>query len=129
MKFHVGENGEVQGDFEYGKLDISSNPEIGFRPVQLLISSLAGCSGGVLKKVLEKKRISFDSIEIESDIERNEEEANRVTKIALHYIVSGKNLDLYKVQKSLELAVKNCAMVQSVKDAIKIVETIEVRNI
>ncbi|WP_373453647.1 hypothetical protein [Paucisalibacillus globulus] len=37
MKFHVGENGEVQGDFEYGKLDISSNPEMGFRPVQLLI--------------------------------------------------------------------------------------------
>ncbi|WP_373453646.1 OsmC family protein [Paucisalibacillus globulus] len=82
----------------------------------------------MLKKVLEKKRISFDSIEIESDIERNEEEANRVTKIALHYIVYGNNLNLSKVQKSLELAVKNCAMVQSVKEAIDIVETIEVRD-
>ena len=128
MKFHLGESGVIQGDFEYGKIDISSKPDIGFRPVQLLISSLAGCSGGMLKKILVKKRINFDSIDIESDLERNEEEANRVTKITLHYIVYGKNLDISKVQKSLELAVKNCAMVQSVKDAIEIVETIEVRE-
>ncbi len=60
--------------------------------MQLLVSSLAGCSGGLLKKILEKKRIVFDTIEIEADIERDETEANKVTKIALHYIVYGKNL-------------------------------------
>ncbi|GGA71989.1 OsmC family protein [Ornithinibacillus halotolerans] len=128
MKFQVGESGVIQGEFEYGELIISSNSEIGFRPVQLLVSSLAGCSGGVLKKVLEKKRIKFDSIDIEVDIERNEAEANRVTKLSLHFIVNGNHLNITTVQKSLNIAVKNCAMVQSVKDAIEIVETIEIRE-
>lgn len=125
MKFNLSDSGAFETNFEYGQLHISGNPDIGFRPVQLLVSSIAGCSGGVLKKVLEKKRISFDSIEIATEIERNEKEANRVTKIQLHYIVKGKNLIQDQLEKSLSVALKNCAMVQSVKDAIKIEESIE----
>ena len=87
-----------------------------------------GCSGGLLKKVMEKKRIAFDTIKMEVEIERNEEEANKVTKIVLHFIVFGKNLSISKVQKSLDLAIKNCAMIQSVNSAIEVVETIEVRE-
>ncbi|GFZ90076.1 osmotically inducible protein C [Compostibacillus humi] len=128
MKFKLSQTGAFEAEFEYGKIEISSNTELGFRPLQLLVSSLAGCSGGLLKKVLEKKRITFDSIEIETDIERNEKEANKVTKIALHFIVYGINLNLTQVQKSLDLAVKNCAMIHSVNSAIEVVETIEVRE-
>jgi len=128
MKFNLGETGAFEAEFEYGKIDISSNAELGFRPVQLLVSSLAGCSGGLLKRVLEKKRIVFDAIEIEADIERNEKEANKVTKINLHFIVFGDNLSQKQVQKSLELAVKNCSMIQSINSAIEVIETIEVRE-
>jgi uncharacterized OsmC-like protein len=128
MKFNFKETGALEAEFEYGKLDISSNSELGFRPVQLLISSLVGCSGGLLKKVMEKKRIAFDTIKMEVDIERNEKEANKVTKIVLHFIVFGKNLSISQVQKSLDLAVKNCAMIQSVNSAIEVVETVEVRE-
>lgn len=128
MKFNLGETGAFEAEFEYGKIDISSNAELGFRPVQLLVSSLAGCSGGLLKRVLEKKRIVFDTIEIEADIERNEKEANKVTKINLHFIVFGDNLSQKQVQKSLELAVKNCSMIQSINSAIEVIETIEVRE-
>lgn len=128
MKFNFKDSGALEAEFEYGKLDISSNSELGFRPVQLLVSSLVGCSGGLLKKVMEKKRIAFDTIKMEVEIERNEEEANKVTKIVLHFIVFGKNLSISKVQKSLDLAIKNCAMIQSVNSAIEVVETIEVRE-
>ncbi len=127
MKFTLGETGAFEADFEYGKMNISSNTGIGFRPVQLLVSSLAGCSGGLLKNILEKKRITFDSIAIEANIERNEKEANKVTKVELHFIVFGKDLSQPQAQKSLDLAVKNCAMIQSVNRAIEVVETIEVR--
>ncbi|MDA3129858.1 OsmC family protein [Aliibacillus thermotolerans] len=85
MKFNFKDSGALEAEFEYGKLDISSNSELGFRPVQLLVSSLVGCSGGLLKKVMEKKRIAFDTIKMEVEIERNEEEANKVTKIVLHF--------------------------------------------
>lgn len=128
MKFNFKDSGALEAEFEYGKLDISSNSELGFRPVQLLVSSLVGCSGGLLKKVMEKKRVAFDTIKMEVEIERNEEEANKVTKIVLHFIVFGKNLSISKVQKSLDLAIKNCAMIQSVNSAIEVVETIEVRE-
>lgn len=128
MKFQLGETGAFNTTVEYGTLDISGNSELGFRPYQLLVSSIAGCSGGVLRRVLEKKRIAFDTIEIEAEVERNEKEANRITRIALHFIVYGKDLDLKQVQKSLEVSSKNCSMVQSVKDAIEIIETIEVRE-
>jgi len=128
MRFNLEDTGAFEASFEYGKLDISSNAEIGFRPIQLLVSSLAGCSGGLLKRVLDKKRIAFDSIEIEVDIKRDEGEVNKVTKIMLHFIVFGKNLKPSLIQKSLDLAVKNCAMIQSVNSAIEVVETIETRE-
>jgi putative redox protein len=128
MKFNLEDTGAFSAELDYGKLDISSNTEIGFRPIQLLVSSLAGCSGGLLKRVLHKKRIAFDAIEIEVDIERSEGEVNKVTKIMLHFIVIGKNLRLSQIQKSLDLAVKNCAMIQSVNSAIDVMETIEVRE-
>lgn len=128
MNFRLIETGAFEAELNYGKINISGNPEIGFRPYQLLVSSIAACSGGVLKSILVKKRIAFDDIHIEADVERNEAEANRVTKIVLHFIVYGKDLDLTKVQKSLDLATKHCSMVQSVKGAIEVVETIEVKE-
>src|SRR5690554_215982 len=128
MNFKMIESGAFEAEMEYGKINISGNSEIGFRPYQLLVSSIAGCSGGVLKKILEKKRIAFDTILIEADVERNEAEVNRVTRIDLHFIVYGKDLNLSQVQKSLDLAAKNCSMVESVKGSIEVVETIEVRE-
>lgn len=128
MKFQLQQSGAFAAEFKQGKINISSNTDIGFRPVELLVSSIAGCSGGLLKTILGKRRIEFEGIEIEATIERNEKEANKVTKVALHYIVLGKNLSLTKVQQSLDLAVKNCAIVQSVNNSIEIVETLEVRE-
>lgn len=128
MKFQLQQSGAFEAELQHGKINISSNTEIGFRPVELLVSSIAGCSGGMLKTILGKRRIDFESIEIEAEIERNEKEAYKVTKVALHYIVYGKNLSLTKVQQSLDIAVKNCAIVQSVNNSIEIIETIEVRE-
>lgn len=128
MKFTLNDTGAFLTEFDYGQLSISGNADIGYRPFQLLVSSIAGCSGGVFKKVLEKKRIPFKSIEINAEVERNEQQANRVTKISLHFIVYGDNLSYEQVEKSLRVATKNCAMVQSVKDAIEIEETVEVKS-
>lgn len=128
MNFKLNDSGAFEAEFEYGRLEISSNPEIGFRPVQLLVSSIVGCSGGLLRTVLEKKRIPFETIHIDADIERDEKRANKVTKIALHYTVIGKDLSIEQVEKSLKVAMKHCSMVESVKDSIEVVETVEVKE-
>ena len=99
-----------------------------FRPYALLVSSIAGCSGGVLKQVLTKMRIAFDNIAITADVKRNPDIANRVEEIKLHFTIFGKDLPEKKVEKALELSSKNCSMVQSVKGSINVIETFEIKE-
>ncbi|WP_249869520.1 OsmC family protein [Oceanobacillus saliphilus] len=127
MEFTMHENG-FESEFDFGKLTISGNDEFGFRPYALLVSSVAGCSGGVLKKVLTKMRIDYDDIRIAADVKRVPEEANRVEEIKLHFTLIGNDIDGNKVEKALELSTKNCSMVQSVKGSINVIETFEIQK-
>ncbi len=124
MEFSMQEGG-FYTDLGFGKLEVSGNEDYGFRPFQLLVSSVAVCSGGVLRKVLERMRIEFDDIHIKADVTRNEEKANRVEAISLHFIIKGTDLNEAKIEKAMKVTRKNCSMVQSVQDSIKIEETFE----
>ncbi|MBD8069939.1 OsmC family protein [Bacillus sp. PS06] len=124
MEFKMKEVGFTT-QFEYGELHVAGDEQHGFRPFQLMVSSIVVCSGGVLRKILEKKRINIDNMTIKSSVERNESEANRIEKISIHYIITGKDLNEKKIAQSIELASKNCPMTQSVKGSIEIEETFE----
>ena len=127
MQFNMTENG-FETATTFGQLTISGNEDYGFRPYQLLVSSVAVCSGGVLRNILEKMRMPADNITIEvKEVSRNAEIANRVEKIHLHFILEGQHLDESKMEKVFELTKKNCSMVQSVIDSIEIVETYELK--
>jgi putative redox protein len=128
LNFKMKEGGFVT-DLSYGQLDISGNEEYGFRPYQLMVSSIAVCSGGVLRKILEKQRISFEDISIIAEVTRNEEKANRIEKVALHFTITGDNLKEEKIQKAMELTRKNCSMVQSVIGSIEVEETFELKTL
>lgn len=119
-----GDHGETS--FGYGDLHISSDDTKGFRPFQLMVSSIAGCSAGVFHKILVKQRINVDDLSIEADVERNEDEANRIEKITLHFKVTGTDLNEKKMQRNLDISRKNCSMVQSVQDSIKIEEKLTI---
>ncbi len=110
----------------FGRLDVAGDDQYGFRPYQLLVSSVAVCSGGVLRKVLEKMRMDIKDIHIQADAERVEEEANRVSKITVHFRISGNNLNEKKIEKAMALTRKNCSMVQSVVGSIEVEETFEI---
>lgn len=124
MEYTMKENGFITS-LEYGELHISGNEKFGFRPYQLLVSSVAVCSGGVLRKVLEKKRIAFDDIQIQAEVTRNPQGAQEIQRIHMHFKIKGKNLIHEAIEKALKITYKNCSMVQSVKDSINITETFE----
>ncbi|KHF41316.1 OsmC family protein [Halalkalibacter okhensis] len=124
MEYKMKENSFVT-DLEFGELEVSGNAKFGFRPYQLLVSSVAVCSGGVLRKILEKKRISYDDIRIQADVKRNEAGANEVTDIHLHFKLFQVNTTEEKLEKIFELTRKNCPIYQSVKDSIRITESFE----
>lgn len=127
MKFEMIENGFVT-ETKYGKLVISGNEEYGYRPYQLLVSSLAVCSGGVMRSILEKMRMPAKDITIEvKEVNRNAEIANRVEKIHLHFIIEGQEINESRMEKVFELTKKNCAMAQSVLGSIELVETYELK--
>lgn len=92
MKYKMTEKG-FSSDFEYGTLNISSESEYGFRPFQLLVSSIAGCSGGVLRKVMKKMRLDVDHIEIEAKVTRSGGQVNIVKKMELTYVIYGRALN------------------------------------
>ncbi|WP_377891576.1 OsmC family protein [Alkalihalobacillus sp. R86527] len=114
-------------NFEYGTLHISGDEQYGFRPYQLLVSSIAVCSGGVLRQILDKKRMKYEDIQISADVTRNKEEANRVEAIHLHFTLEG-DLDEQKIEKALELTKKHCSMAQSVLGSIDLKETFEIKK-
>jgi putative redox protein len=126
MKFYMNEHG-FQTNVGFGELKVSSQEEYGFRPYQLLVSSVAVCSGGWLRSILKKMRIPFDDITISTTVGRNPEIANRIESIDLLFTISGKDISPKKVEKALAITRKNCAMIQSVQDSINITESFEIK--
>src|SRR5690625_4275566 len=92
MKFYFKEN-TVHTEFEYGELVISGNEEYGFRPFQLMVSSIVSCSGSVFKQILWMLRIVIVSLVISADVNLNADEANRIKQIDLTLIVNGSELN------------------------------------
>jgi putative redox protein len=125
LEFKMTEKG-FETTVDYGTLPISGNEEYGFRPFQLLVSSIAVCSGGVLRKVLERMRMTFDDITVQAEVTRVEDESNRISDIQLHFVIKGSELSEDKMEKALKVTRKNCSMVQSVKDSIHITESFEI---
>lgn len=122
MIFNMSEKG-FKTTTSFGTLEISGQDEYGFRPYQLLVSSIAACSGGSLRNVLEKMRMPATNLTIEvKEVIRNAEEANRLEKVHLHFIIEG-DINEKKMERAMTLAQKNCSMVQSVNANIEIIET------
>lgn len=128
MEFHMKDGG-FYTETPYGRLDVSGNEEYGFRPYQLLVSSVAVCSGGVLREILEKMRIVVEDIHISTEVERNKEAADRVETIKMHFKITGTDLEEKKLHKAMDLTRKNCSMVQSVIGKIEVIETFEIVSI
>lgn len=128
MKFFAKENG-MHIDLDYGELSISGNEDYGYRPFQLMVASIVGCSGSVFSKIIKKQRTEIEDMSIDADVERNPKEANRIERITLRYYIKGYNLNKDKLNRNLELSRKNCSMIRSVESSITIEEKLEIINL
>jgi putative redox protein len=124
VQFKMKDNG-FYTQLEYGELHISGKEQHGFRPYQLLVGSVAVCSGGVLKRILEKQRFEVEDIRIEASVEREDDGAKAIRKIDLLFHIKAEGITPEKARKALELTRKNCSMVQSVRDSIEVTESFE----
>ena len=127
MEFKMTETGYVT-ETKYGSLNISADEAQGYRPFQLMVASIAICSGTVLKNILRKKRKAIHDIRITADVTRNPEKADRIEKIHLTFIVKADDLSEEALEKIGHLTRKHCSMVQSVQESIEITESFQVQK-
>jgi len=125
MKYKI-EKESIRGVLEFGEISISPNEKVGFRPYELFVSSIIGCSGTLLRNVLTKKRIPYQKIEMEVSSVRNLDKQNRIEKLSITaYVLSDQPLSAQQAEKVAALVIKNCGMIQSVIQSIEIALTVK----
>ena len=88
----------------------SGGRNVGMRPMEMLLMGLGGCSTFDVVSILQKSRQAVDDCEVRIDAERADVEPKVFTKIALHFIVTGKNLKETVVKRAVDLsAEKYCS--------------------
>lgn len=78
--------------------------DAGPRPKPLMIAALAGCTGMDVVWVLKKKRVNFESLDVNIEAEVSEENPIHYTKMHIIYLFKGKDLDMEKLRKAVELS-------------------------
>jgi putative redox protein len=122
----VGEAGKV--------VQIDASPEHGGRdagtePVELLLMSLAGCSGMDVISILEKKRQQVTGFQIEVDGARQEEHPRVYREITVTYLVTGHSVDPAAVARAIELSTtKYCPVFAMLGPTVKMVTRFEVHE-
>ena len=76
----------------------------GPRPMELLLSGLAGCTGIDVVLILNKMKTELEDFNMELEAERAEETPKRFTKIHITYKFKGKKLDDRKVERAINLS-------------------------
>ncbi|MGE5139246.1 MAG: OsmC family protein, partial [Rudaea sp.] len=76
----------------------------GFRPMQLLLMGLAGCTGMDIVSILQKKRLDIAGVEVRVEADRAETHPMVYTDIDLTYIVHGRNVPASAVEQAIELS-------------------------
>ncbi len=103
---------------------------LGVRPMEMLLLGLGGCTAFDVVSILQKSRQQMVACEVEIEAERAEEIPKVFTKIHVHFIVSGKDLDESKVAKAVALSAdKYCSASRMLEKAATITHDFEVVNL
>lgn len=78
--------------------------DAGPRPKPLLLAGLGGCTGMDVVSILRKMRIEFSDVSIDIEYELSEEHPRIYKKIHLIYHVFGKDLNIQKVERAVDLS-------------------------
>ncbi|MCU0819597.1 MAG: OsmC family protein [Beijerinckiaceae bacterium] len=82
----------------------SGGRNAGFRPMELLLVGLAGCTAFDVVLILRRGREDVADCVVEVSAERAPEDPKVFTKLHLDYHVKGKNLSDAKVKRAVELS-------------------------
>lgn len=101
----------------------------GFRPLELILVGLAGCTAMDVISILEKKRQRVTAFEVKAHGEQADSHPRSLTSFRLEYIVTGSSLDPDAVARAVELSEeKYCPVSATLRKAGPIEAKITIRE-
>ena len=90
-------------------VDLGASPEVGgdndgFRPIELMAISLAGCTGMDVISILKKKRQNVTDFEVRVNADRANEHPKVFTSAIIDYKVTGRDVDEKAVVRAIQLS-------------------------
>lgn len=100
---------------------------LGPRPMEMILLGLGGCTAFDVVHILRKGRQAITGCQVEMDAQRATEDPKVFTRIHLHFIITGKDLDPRQVERAINLsAEKYCSASMMLKATVDITHDYEI---
>lgn len=87
--------------------------DAGFRPMELLLVGLCGCTAMDVISILRKKRQDVAGLEVKAHAERSADHPKVFTAITLEYVVRGTAVDPAAVERAIQLSAEKYCPAQA----------------
>ncbi len=105
---------------------VGGNDE-GARPKELMLASLAGCTGMDVISILKKMRVEPEYFNIRVEAEMTEEHPKHYSSMHIIYEFKGENLEIEKLQKAIDLSQEHyCGVSVVYRKAMEITHEIKI---
>ncbi len=107
-------------------------PEVGGensgpRPKELMLASLAGCTGMDVVSILKKMKVELESFKVEVEADLTEEHPKQYSKMHITYLFKGENLEIEKLKKAVDLSQeKYCGVSAMYRKAMELTYEIKI---
>lgn len=99
-------------------VNLGTHPSVGgeddgFRPMELLLVGLAGCTAMDVVSILSKKRQKITGFDVSATAERADEHPKVFTHAHLHYRVRGEGIDPAALERAMALSAEKYCPAQA----------------
>ena len=114
------------------QLSLGADPKVGgdndgFRPMELMALSLAGCTAMDVISILNKKRQQVTGFEVRVHADRADDHPKVFTHVQIQYLIEGHEIDPAAVERAIDLsASKYCPAQHMLNKAVTIEHTLKI---
>jgi putative redox protein len=102
----------------------------GVRPVELVLTALAGCTGMDVISILQKKRQRVVDFEVNISGERREDHPKAWTRMHTEFLVRGHDIDPVAVERAIELSeTKYCSVTATLQGNVEMTHSVVIEEI
>ncbi|MGB1295343.1 MAG: OsmC family protein [Flavobacteriales bacterium] len=95
-----------------------------FRPMEMVLASIASCAGIDIQIILKKQKIEWSTFTVHVEGERDEVNVPSVfTNIQLDFRFTGENLPLSKLKRAISLSIEKYCSVAAMLNSEVIIKT------